>query len=160
FLLRYVAVKHGPFVFLVAPDRAPSAGPPGSPEQLLLLDDAFPRRDLGTLAARWGDSWGRLKHHFEGGVGIPSSQPIAVQDVREEASGCCVPTGTAPTLSYCLAGLTVCGRTFDHLKLDLSCERIPTAPPPVLEIRWKARAGNSTSESEGSVQVTAERDCL
>jgi hypothetical protein len=167
-VLRYPAVRRGEFVLLAAPDRAPGAGPPGSADQLPLLDYALYQPDLGMIAARWGRCWHRLRHHFGEPVSVPAARGIPAGDLKPRAGGWYVPCGARPSLRYALDDLSLSGRHADHLKLDLELERPRGTQPPVLEIRWKARAtqpagasGGATGPvSEGSVLVTAANGCL
>jgi hypothetical protein len=165
-LLRYSAVPRGQFTLLVAPDRVPGAGPPGSRGQLAVLDEAVALRDLGKTAAAWGRSWPRLARQFEEVQALDSEHPTGTQDVRAGPGAGYVPTGAQPGMSYPLGDLSLRGRDANFLWLDFAAERPAGGADPVLEVRWTARTPESPPDfsasspgtdtpSEGWLRLTA-----
>lgn len=135
FLLRYVALQRGRFTFLVDPARAPAAGPPGSPEQLALLEPIF----LGSLhrvPVAWGNSWPTLASRFQEMAAIGPEHRGDLHQVVEEEEGRCVATGDHPFITYQVGDLGLAGTDADYIKLDFECERTPLTTDAVVAVRW------------------------
>ena len=134
-VLRYTAVRHGRFTFLVDPSRVPDASSRGGDEQCALLEPIAASM-LAKIPASWGRSWKSLAPRFREVASLGRNRLEGVNHVTEKKRGVFVPDGVDPFLVYRLGDLGLAGADVDFLKLTVRRERAPGTPDPVFSVRW------------------------
>ena len=138
FATRYVTIRRGRFTLLVDPALAPEAGPPGGPEQLALLDEAFPVGELHRLPASWGHSAAALAPGFRVVAAVGPGRLGPVAGAVAGPRGTFTPTGPETELAYRIDDLGLDGRDADFLALDFDYVRTPGSPAARVEVGWDA----------------------
>ncbi|MBX3414836.1 MAG: hypothetical protein KF708_19280 [Pirellulales bacterium] len=139
FALKYVCIERGKFVFLVDQSRAPEAGPPGSPEQIALIEKHVGATDIAQIAAAWGRNWEHLSDRFE---------PFATLEHEAEpglaVDGAGHPKSTAGTplmLNYSLGERAIAGAEVEYLLIRLKNIAEKPSGPTRVAYRWSEAGG-------------------